>query len=368
MAEHIKSNGTGDLPREQVVIIGSGPAGWTAAVYAARAGLEPLVYPGRAAGKDLAPGGQLMFTTDVENYPGFPNAVTGPEMMHMFYHQAMKFGTRVVTDKGVMNMDELPNETLYQNFQNVESVDLSERPFRVKGDSGYEVLADAVIIATGAKANWLGLENETRLAQSGGGVSACAVCDGALPMFRDAVLGVVGGGDTAVEEATYLSKFASKVLMFVRRDELRASKIMAQRALDNPKIEIVWNTSITDVLGDDKVTGVKVINNQTKEESEIELGGLFLAIGHTPITGFLNDQLPADENGYLLLKDPYKSTTEIEGVFLAGDVADHVYRQAVTAAGMGCKAAIDAERWLAEQEGGDAEGQSAEAHWAGQGA
>ncbi|MEM8737852.1 MAG: FAD-dependent oxidoreductase [Planctomycetota bacterium] len=355
-----------ELPHEQVVIIGSGPAGWTAAIYAARAGLEPLVFAGRAAGKDLMPGGQLMLTTDVENYPGFPKGVTGPEMMHMFYHQAMRFDTRVVTDSGVKNMDEMSNETLYQQFQNVASVDLSERPFRVVGDgeNPHEVLADAVIIATGAKANWLGLENEMRLAQSGGGVSACAVCDGALPMFRDAVLGVVGAGDTAVEEATYLSKFASKVVMFVRRDEMRASKIMQERAHKNDKIEIMWNTEITDVLGDEKITGVKLINNQTQEESEMELGGLFMAIGHTPITGFLDGQLPADDAGYLLLDDPYRSTTEIPGVFLAGDVADHVYRQAVTAAGMGCKAAIDAERWLAEQEGSEAEAMSSEGHWA----
>ncbi|MEM6259937.1 MAG: FAD-dependent oxidoreductase [Planctomycetota bacterium] len=338
-----------DLPTEQVVIIGSGPAGWTAAIYAARASLSPLVFPGRAAGKDLVPGGQLMLTTDVENYPGFPKGITGPEMMHMFYHQAMRFDTRVVTDEGVKDMHEMDNETLYHIFQNVKSVDLSKRPFHIVGDGGYEVLAESIIISTGAKANWLGLENEMRLAQSGGGVSACAVCDGALPMFRDAEVGVVGAGDSAVEEATYLTKFASTVHMFVRRDQMRASKIMQQRALDNPKIQMHWHTEVTDVLGDDKITGVKLVNNQTQEESELPLGGLFLAIGHTPITGFLNDQLPTDDAGYLLLKDPYRSTTEIEGVFAAGDVADHVYRQAVTAAGMGCKAAIDAERWLGEQ-------------------
>ena len=338
-----------NLPIEDVVIIGSGPAGWTAAIYAARAELSPLVFPGRAAGKDLVPGGQLMMTTDVENYPGFPKGITGPEMMHMFYHQAMRFDTRVVTDDGVKCMDEMSNETLYQSFQNVKSVDLSKRPFHVVGDGGYEVLARSLIISTGAKANWLGLENEQRLAQSGGGVSACAVCDGALPMFRDQPLGVIGGGDTAVEEASYLSKFASKVTMFVRRDVLRASKIMQDRVLNNEKIEIMWNTSVTDVLGDEKITGVKLVNNKTGEESEMSLSGLFLAIGHTPITGFLDGQLETDETGYLVLKDPGRSTTSVEGVFAAGDVADHVYRQAVTAAGMGCKAAIDAERWLAEQ-------------------
>jgi len=292
-----------------------------------------------------------MLTTDVENYPGYPEGKTGPEMMTDFFKQAMRFDTRVVTDSGVKNGEELDlNMGLFNVFQNVASVDLSKRPFHVKGDGGHEALAKAVIIATGAKANWLGLDNEMRLAQSGGGVSACAVCDGALPMFRDQPLGVVGAGDTAVEEATYLAKFASKVTMFVRRDEMRASKIMQKRALDHPKIEVMWNTSVTDVLGDDKITGVTLINNQTQEASQMDLSGLFMAIGHTPITGFLDGQLKSDDAGYLVLKDPYRSTTEIDGVFLAGDVADHVYRQAVTAAGMGCKAAIDAERWLAEQE------------------
>lgn len=352
-----------ELPHEQVVIIGSGPAGWTAAIYAARANLNPLVFAGRAAGKDLLPGGQLMLTTDVENYPGYPNGRTGPEMMHDFYHQAMRFGTRVVTDDGVKNMDEMSNETLYQVFQNVDAVDLSQRPFHVKGDGGYNVLADSVIIATGAKANWLGLDNEMRLAQSGGGVSACAVCDGALPIFRDKELGVVGGGDSAVEEATYLAKFASTVHMFVRRDELRASRIMADRAKNHDKIKIHWHTQVEDVLGDDMITGVKLLNNQTDETHEMPLGGLFLAIGHTPITGFLDGQLPTDEDGYLKLKDPYRSTSDIEGVFLAGDVVDSTYRQAITAAGMGCKAAIDAERWLAEQEG-DTSGSTPEQHWA----
>ena len=339
-----------ELPTEDVVIIGSGPAGWTAAIYAARANLNPLVFAGRAAGKDLLPGGQLMLTTDVENYPGFPKGIMGPEMMHLFYQQAMRFGTRVVTDDGVKKIEEMSNDSLYQLFQNVESVDLSKGPFHVKGDGGYEVSAKSVIIATGAKANWLGLENEMRLALSGGGVSACAVCDGALPMFRDKELGVIGGGDSAVEEATYLTKFAGKVHMFVRRDELRASRIMADRAKNNPKIELHWHTEVTDVLGDDMITGVALLNNQTKQTHDMELGGLFLAIGHTPITGFLNGQLPTDDKGYLTLKDPYRSTSEIEGVFLAGDVVDSTYRQAITASGMGCKAAIDAERWLAENE------------------
>jgi len=337
-----------DLPTEKVVIIGSGPAGWTAAIYAARAQLDPLVFAGRSAGSLLA-GGQLMLTTEVENYPGFPEGVTGPEMMQKFFEQAARFDTRVVTDEGPKPGKDISGK-LFSIFQDVASVDLSKRPFHVKGDGGYEVLAESVIIATGAKANWLNQENEQKLATSGGGVSACAVCDGALPMFRDAELGVVGAGDSAVEEALYLTKFASTVHMFVRRDEMRASRIMAQRAKDSAKIEIHWNTEVTEVLGDEKISGVKLINNKTQEESQMDLGGLFLAIGHTPITGFLDGQLPLDDAGYLLLKDPYRSTTEIEGVFAAGDVSDHVYRQAVTAAGMGCKAAIDAERWLAEQE------------------
>ena len=333
---------------EKVTIIGSGPAGWTAAIYAARANLDPLVYPGRATGKDLLPGGQLMLTTDVENYPGFPKGIMGPEMMQMFCDQALRFGTRVVTDEGIKTGDEFQTG-LYTPFQNVKKVDLSKRPFTITGDNGTEVKSHSVVIATGAKANWLGLENEQRLAQSGGGVSACAVCDGALPMFRDTELAVVGGGDSAVEEASYLTKFASKVYMIVRRDVLRASKIMAERAMNNPKIEMLWNTKVADVLGDKKITGLKLVDSKTGEFREMPIGGLFLAIGHTPITGFLDGQLETNESGYIKLADPYRSTTKIEGVFVAGDVADDVYRQAITAAGMGCKAAIDAERWLAEQ-------------------
>jgi len=331
---------------ESVTIIGSGPAGWTAAVYTARANLNPLVFPGRAS-SSLLPGGQLMLTTDVENYPGFPEGVMGPEMMEKFFKQAMRFGTRVVTENGVKNGDEA--KSLFTPFQNVKSVDLSKRPFHIVGDNGYEVHSHAVIIATGAKANWLNLENEQRLAKSGGGVSACAVCDGALPMFRGKELAVVGGGDSAVEEATYLTKFASKVYLIHRRDELRASKIMRERALSNKKITMLWNKGVIDVLGQDKITGVRLKDTQTNEESELALSGLFMAIGHTPITSFLDGQLDLDEKGYIKLKDTYRSTTSVEGVFVAGDVADSVYRQAITAAGMGCKAAIDAERWLAEQ-------------------
>jgi len=331
---------------EKVVIVGSGPAGWTAAIYAARANLNPLVFPGRAVSKDLVPGGQLMLTTDVENYPGFPEGVDGQEMMGKFFTQAMRFGTRVVTDDGPTT--EAP-AGLYNPFQSVAEIDLSKRPFRIKGDGDYEAFAHSVIVATGAKANWLGLENEQRLAMSGGGVSACAVCDGALPVFRDKKLAVVGGGDSAVEEATYLTKFASKVYMIHRRDELRASKIMVQRAMENEKIEILWNKIPVDVLGDAMITGVKLKDTKTGDESDLSVSGLFLAIGHTPATDFLNGQLELDKKKYIKLKDLYGSTTSVEGVFAAGDCVDSVYRQAITAAGMGCKAAIDAERWLADQ-------------------
>jgi thioredoxin reductase (NADPH) len=336
---------------ENVVIIGSGPAGWTAAIYAARAQLRPLIFPGRATGKDLMPGGQLMLTTEVENYPGFPTGVEGPNMMQEFAKQALRFDTRVATDDGIKPGDAVDkNYPLFTPFQNVKKVDLSRRPFRVEGDGGTVVHAHALIIATGAKANWLGLPNEMRLAQTGGGVSACAVCDGALPMFRGAELAVVGGGDSAVEEATYLTKFASKVYMIVRRDELRASKIMQQRALKNPKIVMLWNTVVTDVLGDEKITGLKLQDTKTQATRDMAVGGLFLAIGHTPITQFLDGQLETDEKGYVVLREPGRSYTSVEGVFAAGDVADSIYRQAVTAAGMGCRAAIDAERWLAEHE------------------
>ncbi len=343
-----RNDSAADRPIENLVIIGSGPAGWTAAIYAARAELRPLVFPGRAMGKDLLPGGQLMLTTEVENFPGFPEGINGPEMMQQFFAQAMRFDTRVVSDDGVKRGKDLSGG-LFTPFQNVESVDLSRRPFQIKGDGGHECRAHAVVIATGAKARWLGQDNEQRLAQTGGGVSACAVCDGALPMFRDAELAVVGGGDSAIEEATYLTKFARKVYLIHRRDELRASKIMQERALQNPKIEVLWNTVVDEVLGDEKITGLKLKDTKSGKVRQMPIGGLFLAIGHTPITGFLNGQLATDEAGYIKLADPYRTTTSVEGVFAAGDVADHVYRQAITAAGMGCKAAIDAERWLAEK-------------------
>ncbi len=322
---------------EKVIIIGSGPAGWTAAIYAARAELDPLVIEGvpKQSPSLVLPGGQLMLTTEVENYPGYPEGIDGPKMMQEFKQQAQRFDTRVQT-------------------ADVVRVDFSDRPFtlHVRDGSANESVAraHAVIIATGATANWLGLENEQRLATSGGGVSACAVCDGALPAFRDQPLVVIGGGDTAMEEALYLAKFASKVHIIHRRDQLRASKVMQDRALGHDKIEVVWNSEVLDVLGDDHVTGVKLKNNQTAEESELACRGVFVAIGHTPATGFLDGSgLDMDDKGYLQLADGFSSCTNIEGVFAAGDVADQVYRQAITAAGMGCRAAIDAERWLGEQ-------------------
>jgi thioredoxin reductase (NADPH) len=336
---------------EKVIIIGSGPAGWTAAIYAARANLRPLVFAGRpkTIPTTVLPGGQLMLTTEVENYPGFPHGVTGPKLMAYCEQQAVRFGTRIVTDKGLNPDVSDPDDGHNYAYHDCKRVDLSRRPFRVIGEDDKEYLAHSVIIATGATANWLGLENEQRLARSGGGVSACAVCDGALPVFRDKEVGVVGGGDSAVEEATYLTKFASTVYMIHRRDQLRASKIMAERAHSNPKIKMVWNKVVVDVLGDNMITGVKLKDTQNHQQSTLKLGGLFMAIGHTPATEFLAGQVELDAKKYIKLADPARSTTNVEGVFAAGDCVDSVYRQAVTAAGMGCKAAIDAERWLADQ-------------------
>ena len=313
----------------KVVIIGSGPAGWTAAIYAARAQLEPVVYLGvpKQNPGPILPGGQLMLTTDVENYPGFPESVAGPEMMAMFQKQAERFGTKVVG-------------------RDITAVDFSKSPKELTTDKGDVVKAHAVIIATGATANWMGLDNELRLAMSGGGVSACAVCDGALPIFRDQPLAVVGGGDTAMEEATFLTKFASKVYVIHRRDKLRASRIMQERFLSKPNAEVLWNKVVTDVLGDEKTTGVELEDTVTGEKSTLDVKGLFVAIGHTPATKFIRESgLEFDDAGYLRL-DSRSSETNIDGVFAAGDVSDAKYRQAVTAAGMGCQAALDAEHWL----------------------
>lgn len=336
---------------EKLIIIGSGPAAWTAAIYAARANLQPLVFAGRPkqVPNTILPGGQLMLTTEVENYPGFPHGVTGPKLMSYMEQQAVRFGTRIQTDDGQHPDVSDPDDGHSYKYHDCQRVDLSTRPFKVYGEDGQAIETHALIIATGATANWLNLPNEQRLARSGGGVSACAVCDGALPVFRGKELGVVGGGDSAIEEATYLTKFASKVHIIHRRDELRASKIMQKRAFNNPKVNFLWNKVVTDVLGDQMITGVKLRDTRTSEETVKELGGLFLAIGHTPTTAFLEGQLELDAKGYIKLKDAYRTTTSVEGVFAAGDVADSVYRQAITAAGMGCKAAIDAERWLAER-------------------
>ena len=320
--------------REKVVIIGSGPAGWTAAIYAARAQLNPVVFEG-AGHKTMIPGGQLMFTTEVENYPGFPEGVTGMDMMFAFKEQAQRFDTRVYTE-------------------DIVKVDFSQQPLKLWSSEGKEIEADSVIVATGANARWIGLENEERLAQSGGGVSACAVCDGALPHFRDKVIGIVGGGDSAMEDALYMTKFASEVVVIHRRDELRASKIMQQRALESDKIRFAWNKQVVEVFGDDVITGVRMEDTQTGEQSDLEMDGLFVAIGHSPNTGFLDGQIDLQDNGYIQLKTPWRVETNIPGVFAAGDVHDDFYRQAITAAGAGCQAALEAERWLAH--GGAAAG------------
>jgi thioredoxin reductase (NADPH) len=312
--------------REQVVIIGSGPAAWTAAVYAARANLDPVVYEGEPS-RDMIPGGQLMWTTDIENYPGFPEGVGGQDLMDRMKAQAVRFGTRV-------------------EGENIISVDFGRSPFVLQPTYSDPLEARAVIIATGARANWLGVSNEERLARTGGGVSACAVCDGALPAFRNQVLAVVGGGDSAMEEATYLSKYASEVVLIHRRDEFRASKVMVERALSNPKIRVEWNTQVVAVLGDDFVTGLRLRDTKTGAERDLAVGGLFVAIGHTPNTEFVRGQVELHRTGYIKVM-PGRTCTSVEGVFAAGDVADDYYRQAVTAAGTGCMAALEAERWLA---------------------
>ena len=312
---------------ETLVVVGSGPAGWTAAIYAARASMNPLVYEG-AGSRTMVPGGQLMFTTDVENYPGFPDGVGGIEMMTDFKKQAERFGTRVASE-------------------DVVEVDFSRRPFLLRTSEGGEMRAQSVIVATGANARWLGVPGEERLARSGGGVSACAVCDGALPYFRGKEIAVVGGGDSAMEDALYMTKFASRVLVVHRRDELRASRIMADRARAHPTIRFLWNTAVAEVLGDDVISGLRLRDTVTGKESTASVGGLFVAIGHTPNTEFLRGQIDLKENGYVRLPKPWRTETSVPGVFAAGDVMDDFYRQAVSAAGTGCMAALEAERFVA---------------------
>lgn len=315
---------------ESVVIIGSGPAAWTAAIYAARANLRPLLYEGEPT-REMIPGGQLMWTTDIENFPGFAESIGGQELMDRMRAQALHHGTRVVAEA-------------------IASVDFSARPFTLTPSWSPAIRAKAVIVATGARALWLGLPNETRLAQSGGGVSACAVCDGAMPFFRNQVLAVVGGGDSAMEEATYLTKFASEVVLIHRRDSFRASKAMVDRVMANPKIRVLWNTQVTDVLGDDAITGLRLRDTGSGAEREMTVGGLFLAIGHSPNTAFLGGQIATSPSGYIITPTPWRTETSVPGVFAAGDVIDDYYRQAITSAGTGCMAALDAERWLAHQD------------------
>ncbi len=310
MAEHVK-----------VLIIGSGPAGYTAAIYASRAGLSPMLYQGEQ------PGGQLTITNDVENYPGYPEGINGPQMMMDFEKQAARFGTDV--RNGI-----------------VTEVDLKATPKVAKTMDGKEITADTIIISTGASAKWLGLPAEDKF-KYGGGVTACAVCDGFFYKGQDVV--VVGAGDTACEEATYLSKICKKVYLLVRRDEMRASQIMQNRVMNASNIEVLWNTDTIDILGDDVVTGAQVKNNQTGEERTLDVTGFFVAIGHKPNTDIFKGQIDLDENGYIKTI-PGTAKTNIEGVFAGGDAQDHVYRQAVTAAGTGCMAALDAERYLAEKE------------------
>jgi thioredoxin reductase (NADPH) len=344
---------------EHVVIIGSGPAGWTSAIYTARANLTPLVFEGAVTEDNRLVGtlplGQLALTTEVENYPGFPKGdlsgylrsaldpddhwladihhkegCSGPELMHLMRKQAKNFGTRIETD-------------------DIVEVDFDSRPFKLHSASGQMIETLSVIIATGARANYLGLASEDMYKNRG--VSACAVCDGALPRFRNKPLVVVGGGDSAVEEADYLSKFGSTVHMIHRRDQLRASKIMADRALSNPKIKVHWNSAVDEVLGDEAsgVTGVRLVSTVDDSNRELDATGMFVAIGHTPNTTFLEGKLEMTAKKYLKWTVPFRTNTSVEGVFAAGDVADDYYRQAVTAAGSGCMAAIDAERWLASK-------------------
>nr|MBI1231134.1 thioredoxin-disulfide reductase [Cytophagales bacterium] len=309
-----------EIEKIKVLIIGSGPAGYTAAIYAARAGLNPVLYTG------IQPGGQLTITNDVENYPGYPDGVMGPEMMEDFRKQSERFGTQV-------------------RYGLITDVNFDSRPYRVTVDDAVPLIAETIIISTGASAKWLGLESETRL--NGKGVSACAVCDGFF--FRGLEVAIVGGGDTACEEASYLSNICSKVYMIVRRDELRASQIMQNRVMKNPKVEILWNHETVEILGDEEVVGVRLKNNKTDETYDLPVSAFFVAIGHQPNTEIFKPFITMDDSGYIKTI-PGTTKTNIPGIFACGDAQDNVYRQAVTAAGTGCMAALDAERYLAEHE------------------
>jgi thioredoxin reductase (NADPH) len=304
------------MERAHVLIIGSGPAGYTAAIYAARAGMKPILYQG------VQPGGQLTITTDVENYPGYADGVMGPQMMQDFEKQAARMGADI-------------------RWGTVSKVDLSSQPYKLEIDEETTLEADAIIISTGASAKWLGIESETRL--NGHGVSACAVCDGFF--FKEKPVAIVGAGDTACEEALYLSKICGDVHMIVRKDEMRASKVMQDRVLANPKIKVYWNSVTDEILGDDKVSGVRIKNTLTNETTELAINAFFVAIGHKPNSDLFKDVITMDETGYILTT-PGSSLTNVEGVFACGDVQDKNYRQAVTAAGSGCMAALDAERYL----------------------
>ena len=314
------------MPLHNVIIIGSGPAGYTAALYAGRANLKPLMIAGETIQeRSLIPGGQLMLTSDVENFPGFPEGILGPELMERFKKQALRFGTEFVE-------------------QHVIKVDFSKRPFEVyTKEAKFE--GRSIILSTGSSAKWLGLPNEQRLRLSGGGVSACATCDGFF--YKGKEVAVVGGGDTAMEEGNFLTKYATKVTIIHRRDQFRASKIMLDRAKKNPKVALLTDTTVEDVLGQERITGLKLKNVKTGKVSEFPAGGLFLAIGHDPNTEIVKGQITLDDKGYIVTDK--RCRTNIEGVWAAGDVQDHVYRQAITAAGTGCAAAIEAERWLEAQ-------------------
>jgi len=313
------------MEKKKVVIVGSGPAGYTAAIYAARANLKPVLFEGFMSGPA---GGQLMTTTDVENFPGFPDGILGPTMMENFKKQAVKFDTKVLTE-------------------DVKSVDLTKHPFEVIGSKS-SFYAHTVIIATGATAKRLEIPGARDGEFWQKGVTACAICDGAAPIFRDKNLFVIGGGDSAIEEAIFLTKYAKKVFIVHRRDELRASKIMAERALNHPKIEVLWNKVVAEVYGNDIVRGVVVKDSQNGNTMKYDAGGVFFAIGHLPNTEFLNSQIKLDAKKYIIVERG-TSKTSVEGVFAAGDVQDSIYRQAITAAGSGCMAALDVERWLSEK-------------------